>query len=94
MRNGVQKNDFGGSDGTRCDHGDRIDDWYSIEEGLGENVPDGGDVAIFDVDGTKEEGNAKGKAIVFEEKNWHEKPTPGGGDSIDESEDEDNDEVD
>ena len=49
----VHKKDFGGGLGSFGDHGDGINDWNCIEEGLDADVPNGSDVAISDVDGTE-----------------------------------------
>lgn len=59
----VKKDDFSGDFAGADNHGDWIDDWDGIEEGLYKNVPNGGDVAILDIDGAEEKGDAKGKAI-------------------------------
>ena len=61
---------------------------------MSKNIPDGGDVAVFDVDGAEQKSNAKGECVKLEKEDWNEKPSPGGRDAVDESKDEDNDEID
>ena len=53
LGNGVCKDDFGGEGAVFCDHFDRINDGDGIEKGLDKHFPDGGDVAVFDVDRAK-----------------------------------------
>lgn len=94
LSDGVEKNDAGGEEAGGGDHGDWIDDGDGIEKGLEKNFPDGTDVAIFDIDRAKKQGDAEGKKIEFEEKNRNEEPTPGRGDAVDEGKNDDDDEID
>ena len=59
-----------------------------------EDIPDGGDVAIFDVDGAEQKGNTKRETIEFEEKNWDKKPGPGWSDTVDKGKNENDYKVD
>lgn len=94
LGDGVEKDDAGSEEASGGDHGNRVDDGDGIEKGLEKNFPDGTDVAIFDIDRAKKQGDAESKKIEFEEKNRDEEPTPRGGDAVDESENDDDDEID
>ncbi len=61
---------------------------------MDEDVPDGSDVAVLDVDGAEQERNSEREDVEFEQKQGDEEPGPGGGDAVDESEDDDDDEID
>ena len=70
----VKEEGFGGEVGSGSNHGDGVNDWDGVKEGLSGNIPYGSDVAIFDIDGAKEKGNAKGKAVKFKNQNWDDEP--------------------
>lgn len=94
LGDGAKENNFCGDFAGGGDHGDGIDDWDGIEKSLDENVPDGSDIAIFDVDGAKQEGETKREKINFKN-GWNgEEPSWTRSDAVDESEDNNNDEVD
>lgn len=76
------------------DHGERIDDWDGIEEGLDEDIPNGGDVTEFNVQGAEEKGEAEREGVELEDEERDEKPGRTGGDAVDEGEDDDDAEVD
>lgn len=59
----VEEKDFGGDGASGSDHGNRVNNRDSIEEGLDENIPNGGDVAVFNVDRTEKKGDAERKKI-------------------------------
>lgn len=61
---------------------------------MGEDVPDRGDVAIFDVDGAEQEGDAEGEGVELNDGERDEQPREAGGDAVDEGEDDDDAEVD
>ena len=61
---------------------------------MGEDVPDGGDVAVFDVDGAEQEGDAEGEGVELDDGKRDEQPREAGGDAVDEGEDDDDAEVD
>ena len=94
LGNGVEKDDASGEHAGRGDHGDGIDDGDGVEEGLKEDFPDGADVAIFDVDGAEQEGDAEGEKVELKEENGDEEPAPGRSDAVDEGEDDNDDEID
>ena len=50
LSDGVHEDDFGGEGASISHHGERVDDGNGIEKGLNQNVPDGGNVAVLDVD--------------------------------------------
>ena len=56
---------------------------------MGEDVPDRGDVAIFDVDGAEQEGDAEGEGVELNDGERDEQPREAGGDAVDEGEDDD-----
>ncbi len=76
------------------DHGQRIDDRDGVEKRLGEDIPDGGDVAIFDVDGAEEEGDAESEGVELEDEERNEQPGPAGSDAVKEGEENEDAEVD
>lgn len=90
----IEHDDAGGEHAGTCNHGNRIDDGDGVEKGLEEDFPDGADVAIFDIDGAKKQGDAEGEKIKFKEEDWDEQPTPGRSDAINEGENYNNDEID
>lgn len=94
LGDGVGKEEFGGGEGFGGDHGDGVDDGDGVEKGLGENFPDGGDVAKADVDGAEEEGETEREKVEFDEKNRYEEPRKTGGDATEEGEKEDDGDVD
>ena len=61
---------------------------------MGEDVPNRGDIAVFDVDGTEQEGDAEGEGVEFDDGERDEQPREAGGDTVDEGEDDDDTEVD
>lgn len=61
---------------------------------MDEDVPDRGDVAVFDVDGAEKEGDTKGEGVKLEDEREHPEPAEAGGDAVDEGEDDDDTEVD
>ena len=60
---------------------------------MDEDVPDGGDIAEFDIDGAEEESDTEGKEVELDDGGDGKKPSPGWLDAIDESENDDDDEV-
>ena len=64
------------------DHCDRVNDRDGVKEGLDDDVPDGGDVAIFDVDGAEEKSDAERKGVELEDGERDEEPRPSGGDAV------------
>ena len=61
---------------------------------MGQDVPDRGDVAIFDVDSAEQEGDAEGEGVELNNRERDEQPREAGGDAVDEGEDDDDAEVD
>lgn len=94
LGDGIEHDDAGGEHAGTCNHGNRIDDGDGVEKGLEEDFPDGADVAIFDIDGAKKQGDAEGEKVEFKEEDWDEQPTPGRSDAINEGENYNNDEID
>ena len=85
----------GGAKGPEADdEGDGVNNGDGVEEGLGEDVPDRGDVAIFDVDAAEQEGDAEGEGEELNDEERDELPREAGGDAVDEGEDDDDAEVD
>lgn len=94
LGNWAEKDNFGGDFAGGSDHGDWIDDRDGIEKSLDENIPDGSNIAIFDVDGTKQKGEAEREEINFKDSRDGEEPSWAWGDTVDESKDNNDDEVD
>lgn len=97
LSDGIKADDLG-SELTEAaagvqNHCKGVNDRDRIKEGLDENVPDGGDVAIFDVDGAEEKGNAKSKGVEFEDERKNPEPAKTRGDAVDEGEDDNDAEV-
>ncbi len=61
---------------------------------MDENVPNGGDVAVFNIDGAKKESKPERKKIKFENSWDGQKPSGARGNAIDESKNDDNEKVD
>lgn len=75
-------------------HADGIDDGDGVEKCLDEDIPDRSDIAIFDIDSAEQKGDTKSKSIEFNDEDRHNKPRPAGSDTVKESEDDDNAEID
>lgn len=94
LGDGAEEDDFGGDFTSGGDHGDWVDNRDGIEESLDENIPDGSDVAIFDVDRAKQEGETEREKINFED-GWDSKePSRTWGDAVNEGENNNDDNVD
>lgn len=89
----IDQEDFGGEKAGVGNHSDRIDNRDGVKQGLNKDFPDRADIAIFDIERPQEEGDAESEEIELQEKEWDEKPSPRGGDAIDEGKNDDNDEV-
>ncbi len=61
---------------------------------MDEDIPDRGDVAVFDVDGAEEEGDAEGEGVELENEREDPEPAEAGGNAVDEGEDDNDAEVD
>ena len=94
LGDGAEEDDFGGDFAGGRDHGDWVDNRDGIEESLNKNVPDGSDVAIFDVDRAKQESETERKEIDL--KNGWDGEEPGWtrGNAVDEGEDNNDNEID
>lgn len=94
LGDGAEEDDFGGDFTSGGDHSDWVDNRDGIEESLDENIPDGSDVAIFDVDRAKQESETERKEIDL--KNGWDGEEPGWtrGNAVDEGEDDNDDEID
>lgn len=86
----VDEDDIGGDlteSATLQNHGDGVDNRDGVKEGLNKDIPDRGDVAIFNIDSAEEEGDAEGEGIEFKDEREDEKPTPARGDAVNKRED-------
>ncbi len=76
------------------DHRKRVDDRNSIEQRLDQNIPDRSNVAILNVDSTKQKGNTERESVKFEDRKRHEEPRPGRSNTVKQRKDNNNTEVD
>jgi len=53
LSDGVHKENFGGGLGSFGNHGEGVNNWNGIEKGLDTDIPNGSDVAVFDVNSAK-----------------------------------------
>lgn len=60
---------------------------------MDEDIPDRGDIAVFDVDSAEKEGNAQGEGVKFENEWKNPEPREAGRNAVDESENNDDAEV-
>ena len=94
MGYGVEEDDLGGELTSSGDHRDRIDNRNGIEEGLDEDLPDAGDVAVFDVDRAEEKSHTEGEDVELQDGGDDEEPSGARGDAVDKRKDNNDDEVD
>ena len=93
LGDGVKKNNLRGDFAGGGDHGNGVDNWDGVEKSLDEDVPDGGDVAIFDIDGAEQKSETKGEKIELDDGRDGEEPGWAWGNAVDEGEDDNDDEV-
>lgn len=90
LGDGIDEDDISGDltkSATLQNHGDGVDNRDGVKEGLDEDVPDRGDVAVFDIDSAEEEGDAEGESIELKDERKNEKPVPAWDDAVDKGKD-------
>lgn len=94
LGDGTKEDNFSGDFAGGRDHGDWIDNRDGVEKSLNKDVPDGSDIAVFDIDRAKQEGETEGEEINFED-GWDSKePSRTWGDAVNEGENNNDDNVD
>ena len=89
----VEHDNLGGGERDIGDHSDGVDNRDAVEKSLSNNIPNRGNVAIFNINSAEEEGETERKEIELEDERKDEEPSPARGNAVKKGEENHDDEI-